>query len=181
CNAASKAQRDVDPSRSTRAASAALGGALVLCVRPANVPQCGRAGLALQTARRVTFVVKLIQRQAVLFMLVGAMFLLPAAAWAAQPDEVLERLMTQRLDPEWFTPAFLNQAPIAQVEALIVQLTQALGPFEKVVEGEPQYLIYLRDGIVPAEIFLDPEGHNEGIFFHATRLRESRLDQLVTY
>ncbi len=112
-------------------------------------------------------------------MLVGAMFLLPAAAWAAQPDEVLERLMTQRLDPEWFTPAFLNQVPIAQVEALIVQLTQALGPFEKVVEGEPQYLIYLRDGIVPAEIFLDPEGHIEGLFFHAPRLRATRLDELV--
>jgi len=124
-------------------------------------------------------VVKPRQRQAFLVVCVGAMLLLPVAAWAAQPDEVLERLMTQPLDPAWFTPAFLNQIPIAQVEALIVQLNQALGPFEKVVEGEPQYLIYLRDGIVPAEISLDPGGRIEGLFFHTPRLRATQLDELV--
>lgn len=112
-------------------------------------------------------------------VLLAALMLVPSTAFSASPDEALERLMTQPLDPAWFAPAFLEHVPAEHVKSIIEELTQALGAYERVIEGDEQYLIYFAHGIVPAAISLDPEGRVQGLFIHPPRPRVSRLDEVL--
>ena len=62
-----------------------------------------------------------------------------------------------------FAPAFLSQVPVAQVEAIVTQLTSLLGEYEGIVQENGQFLIVFSEGAVPA-IALDGQGRIQGLF-----------------
>lgn len=82
------------------------------------------------------------------------------------PKAALERLFTERpARAEWFAPAFLQQVPLAQVEAILQQLLGGLGPYEGVEPDGPNFRVNFERGVVPAQISLDSEGRIQGLFF----------------
>src|SRR5690606_24368916 len=98
----------------------------------------------------------------VLLLAAATGVLLSAQALAAvTPQQALERLMTEEIQPAWFAPAFLSQVPVAQVEAIVAQLTSLLGEYEGIVQENGQFLIVFSEGAVPAEIALDGQGRSE--------------------
>jgi len=98
---------------------------------------------------------------------------------ASSPAEVLERLMTEEIQADWFSPAFLAQVPLEQVKAIVAQLLPLLGSYESITEDGGQYLVRFSDGILPAQISLDAEGKIQGLFFHPPRPKASGLDEAV--
>uniref|UniRef100_A0A7C3HBK3 Serine hydrolase n=1 Tax=Meiothermus ruber TaxID=277 RepID=A0A7C3HBK3_MEIRU len=99
-----------------------------------------------------------------------ALFLFGALWAVAQapitPKAALERLFTERpARAEWFAPAFLQQVPLAQVEAILQQLLGGLGRYEGVEPDGPNFRVNFERGVVPAQISLDSEGRIQGLFF----------------
>ncbi|MBO2521973.1 MAG: serine hydrolase [Firmicutes bacterium] len=116
----------------------------------------------------------------VLLLAAATGVLLSAQALAAvTPQQALERLMTEEIQPAWFAPAFLSQVPVAQVEAIVAQLTSLLGEYEGIVQENGQFLIVFSEGAVPAEIALDGQGRIQGLFFHPPRPQMSGLEDAV--
>lgn len=82
------------------------------------------------------------------------------------PRAALERLFTERpAKAEWFAPIFLQQVPLAQVEAILQQLLGGLGRYEGVEPDGPNFRVNFERGVVPAQISLDSEGRIQGLFF----------------
>jgi beta-lactamase class A len=82
------------------------------------------------------------------------------------PKAALERLFTERpAKAEWFAPAFLQQVPLAQVEAILQQLLTSLGRYEGVEPDGPNFRVNFERGVVPTQISLDTEGRIQGLFF----------------
>ena len=101
------------------------------------------------------------------WMTVGTLLLGLAIAQATlTPKAALERLFTERpAKSEWFAPAFLQQVPLAQVEAILQQLLDGLGRYEGVAPDGPNFRVNFERGVVPAQISLDTEGRIQGLFF----------------
>ncbi|GIW31910.1 MAG: serine hydrolase [Meiothermus sp.] len=88
------------------------------------------------------------------------------------PKAALERLFTERpARAEWFAPAFLQQVPLAQVEAILQQLLGGLGRYEGVEPDGPNFRVNFERGVVPAQIALDSEGRIQGLFFRPPQPR----------
>ncbi len=97
---------------------------------------------------------------------------LSARAQPLTPERALERLFVERpMQPDWFAPSFLSQVPAAQVEAIVAQLTAALGRFERVEREGASYVVVLERGIIPTQVALDGQGRFTGLFFHPPRAR----------
>lgn len=103
---------------------------------------------------------------------------LPALA-AESPAQALKRLMTQDIEPDWFSPLFLTQVSVQQVELIIAQLTSSLGEFEGVERLGDEYLVHFTSGILPAHISLDADGKIQGLFFQPPRPKGSNLGDYV--
>jgi len=97
------------------------------------------------------------------------------------PKTALERLFTQQPPrAEWFAPVFLQQVSVAQVEAILQQLTGALGKYEGVEPDGPNFRVNFERGSVPAQISLDAQGRIQGLFFRPAQPRTAlTLEQLV--
>ncbi|HXF64155.1 MAG TPA: serine hydrolase [Caldilineaceae bacterium] len=101
-------------------------------------------------------------------------------AAALTPKAALERLLTaQTLDEAWFAAPFLAAVPPAQLEEILAQFAELLGPFER-VEGEASpFTAVFANGTVPVEITLDAEGRIAGLFFRPPTLAVATLDEAV--
>lgn len=88
-----------------------------------------------------------------------------AAQGENDPETVLERLFqTQQLEEEWFTQAFLDQVPIAQVSAIVSDLEQQFGAFQSVAGAGESFTVSLEEAEVPTRLTLDSEGRIAGLF-----------------
>ncbi len=96
------------------------------------------------------------------------------------PRAALERLfIAERILADWFTPAFLAEAPLSRLEQIVAELKRTQGAFQR-VEGEGiDYTIVFERAVVPARIRLDAEGRIEGLLFLPARARITNLDQAV--
>lgn len=84
---------------------------------------------------------------------------------AITPQAALERLfMSDTIEAAWFNEAFLAQVSPAQIEAVLAQVTAAVGVFQQ-VEGEASpFIVRFANGQTTAEITLDREGRIAGLF-----------------
>lgn len=82
------------------------------------------------------------------------------------PKAALERLFTEQpAKAEWFAAVFLQQVSVAQIEAILRQLTEGLGKYENVEPEGPNFRVNFERGVVPAQISLDAQGRIQGLFF----------------
>ena len=83
-------------------------------------------------------------------------------AQAALPSSAqrLEALFTAELGAGWFAPAFLQQIPFDQIQPLIGQLRQTLGPLQRLEAVADGYRLTFAEGTVPAPIRLDDQGRS---------------------
>jgi beta-lactamase class A len=96
------------------------------------------------------------------------------------PAQALERFFTtDRVSADWFTPEFLQAAPIAQIEAIITQLKQELGAWESVVPEAEGFTLKFKQGTVSAQIVLTPDGKISGIFFSPPRQKIASLTSAI--
>ena len=96
-----------------------------------------------------------------------------APATSPSPAQRLESLFTAELEAEWFAPAFLQQIPFSQIQPLIGQLRQTLGPLQQVEAVADGYRLTFAGGTVPAQIRLDEQGQIVGLFFGPPELAVS--------
>ncbi len=96
------------------------------------------------------------------------------------PANVLERFFTtDRVSADWFTPDFLKQLPIGQIEAIITQLKQELGPLESVTPDGEGFTLKFKQSILPTQITLTPDGKISTLFFSAPRQKVASLTAAI--
>ena len=82
---------------------------------------------------------------------------------AGAPAALTRVFQTSPAKPEWFTPAFLEQVPIEQVNAVIGSVMQQFGAFKSVDGSGLDYSVHLARGTVHARIVLDHGGLIAGL------------------
>jgi beta-lactamase class A len=102
-----------------------------------------------------------------------------AQAANLNPAQRLESLFTAELEAEWFAPAFLQQIPFSQIQPLIGQLRQTLGPLQRVEAVADGYRLTFAEGTVPAQIRLDEQGQIVGLFFGPPELAVSLAEAVA--
>jgi len=101
-----------------------------------------------------------------------------ARAQPPSPRVALVRLMTApHLQTAWFTPAFLVQVSVAQLEQGRAAVEQALGPFAD-VRPQPggSYLLVFRAGVVRTQVALDGQGRIGALGFGSPKPDVNRVD-----
>lgn len=93
-----------------------------------------------------------------------------AQASQPTPAQRLESLFTPELQAEWFARDFLQQVPFGQIQTLIAELGQTLGPLQRVEAVADGYRLTFAQGILPAQIRLDQQGQIVGLFFGSPEL-----------
>lgn len=104
---------------------------------------------------------------AALIVSAGALGLSPSAAADEAETARLEAMFEQPVEEAWFAPAFLVQVPVAQIRAIVEQLTGAYGPLAGVDEASDGYVLHLERADVPAQISFDAEGRVVSLWFSA--------------
>lgn len=99
---------------------------------------------------------------------------------SVSPKAALERLFTgNTIEEAWFSDAFLAQTPVPQIEAVLAQLTQEAGDFQR-VEGETSpFTVRFARGQTSAEITLDSTGRIVGLFFPPPIPRVDNPDEAI--
>jgi beta-lactamase class A len=64
-----------------------------------------------------------------------------------------------------FTPQFLAQVPVAQVEQLLAEIKSTIGPVESVTRTADGYTVETRTHSMPVQITLDIDGRIAGLIF----------------
>lgn len=104
----------------------------------------------------------------------------PGDAGTLTPGEALQRLFTSKtLDESWFASPFLAQVPLSQVEAILAQLTQQFGSFERIEGQASPFIVVFAQGQITAEMALDAEGRVAGLQFLAPTPRLGSLDEAM--
>ncbi len=77
----------------------------------------------------------------------------------------------------WFTPAFIGQVSVAQLEQARAAVEQALGPFAD-VRPQPggSYLLVFRAGVVRTQVALDGQGRIGALGFGSPKPDVNRVD-----
>ena len=92
----------------------------------------------------------------------------------------IKRLFTsEKIQADWFTPTFLEQVPIAQLEQVITQFKTSLGSYQQVQEAGEDYLVFFERGSVPAKIFLNNNGQITGLALQSPRTKITSLDEAI--
>jgi beta-lactamase class A len=80
------------------------------------------------------------------------------------PTAILERLFTApTVEADWFDSSFLTAAPLPEIQKLVGDLRQSLGPLKQ-VEAQPNfYQIDFEKGTVQAQIVLNAQGKITGL------------------
>jgi beta-lactamase class A len=93
---------------------------------------------------------------------------------------VLERLFTtQSVSADWFTKEFLAAVPIAQIQAIISQISQELGNFELVKPDGNGFVLQFSQGSVPVQIVLNADGKIAGLMFGGTAKKIANLEAAI--
>jgi beta-lactamase class A len=96
------------------------------------------------------------------------------------PTTVLERFFkTDRVSADWFTPEFLQALPIGQIEAIITQLKQELGPLEAVTPDGEGFALKFKQSILPSQITLTAAGKISSLFFSSPRQKVASLTAAI--
>ncbi|MBV8081866.1 MAG: serine hydrolase, partial [Candidatus Eremiobacteraeota bacterium] len=105
-------------------------------------------------------------KRAVALVLLACAIALPAAADTVTAQAAIARLFTSdKVDPDWFSPALLQQAPAAQVQAVVDQLKAQLGAFVNVDPEGDHFSTLFEQGSVPTYITLDGNGRILSLYF----------------
>lgn len=89
----------------------------------------------------------------------------PAAVEMAGAPAALTRLFrAPAAKPEWFTPAFLEQVSISQVNTIMASVTQQFGTFQSVEGNGMNYQVHLTRGTVHAQVVVDHAGLIAGLY-----------------
>ena len=93
----------------------------------------------------------------------------------------VERLLTaDRIDPEWFDPAFLAQIPLARIEAIVSSLHQQFGAFATVEIERGEGTLRLARAEMPISAALNAQGQFIGLFFGVPTLTGADPIALIT-
>ncbi|GLQ55998.1 serine hydrolase [Devosia nitrariae] len=85
---------------------------------------------------------------------------------ARREQEVILGLLGQApVEENQFTPEFLAQVPLAQVEQLLVQIKSTIGTPEEVRPTEDGYVVETRTHTMPVQITLDEAGRISSLLF----------------
>jgi beta-lactamase class A len=107
-----------------------------------------------------------------MFVLIALMFVAPSTSPASAdqitPKAAIERLFTsEKIDADWFAAPFLQQVTLAQVQAIIDQFKQQLGPYQSVRPDGDHFSTELEKASIPTYIALDGTGRITGLLFKA--------------
>ncbi|WP_249369713.1 serine hydrolase [Acaryochloris marina] len=84
--------------------------------------------------------------------------------------KMLTRLFTSSVVlANWFTPTFLSQVAAPQVQTIINNMKQQLGPYQGVREDGTGFVVVFEKGIVPTRLVLNQQGLISGLLFQAPR------------
>jgi beta-lactamase class A len=84
-------------------------------------------------------------------------------------------LSTGRARPEWFAASFLKAVTVGQLDAILSQLREALGPYRSTEGGAGIYRAHFEKGVDEVRITLDAQGAIEGLFFRPPQLQAASL------
>jgi beta-lactamase class A len=94
--------------------------------------------------------------------------------------QVLEQFFkTDKVASDWFTPEFLAAVPIDQIQLIINQLKQELGPLESAIPDSEGFLLKFSQGSVPTQIALTSKGKIAGLFFSPPRKKIASLEDAI--
>jgi beta-lactamase class A len=101
-------------------------------------------------------------------LLLSAVVAAPLAS-AQQSDTraAAERLFREEpAKAEWFSPSFLNEIPLREIDALLKRLTDQYGEVQEVTGDGESFSVQLESAEVPATIQLDPNGRIASLLLH---------------
>ncbi len=102
------------------------------------------------------------------------------AAQSVTPEQMLKQIFTaESVSGDWFSPAFLAQVPVAQLNDIIKQYSAALGALEDVQGNAPVFKLTFSKGYVTSQIILDNAGRVAGFFLGPPEPRVSGLDNAL--
>ncbi len=102
------------------------------------------------------------------------------AAQSVTPEQMLKQIFTaEAVSGDWFSPAFLAQVPVAQLNDIIRQYRAALGALEDVQGNAPVFKLTFSKGYVTSQIVLDGAGRVAGFFLGPPEPRVSGLDSAL--
>ena len=102
------------------------------------------------------------------------------AAQSVTPEQMLKQIFTaESVSGDWFSPAFLAQVPVAQLNDIIKQYSAALGALEDVQGNAPVFKLTFSKGYVTSQIILDNAGRIAGFFLGPPEPRVSGLDNAL--
>lgn len=104
----------------------------------------------------------------------------PRSMTKPSPAQVLERFFkSDKVSSDWFTPEFLAAVPIDQIQLIINQLKQELGPLESAIPDGEGFLLKFSQGSVPTQITLTSKGKIAGLFFSPPRKKIASLEDAI--
>ncbi|MEC4894267.1 MAG: serine hydrolase [Oscillatoria sp. PMC 1051.18] len=104
---------------------------------------------------------------------------LPTFATTESPVTVLEKLFAEELQPEWFTPTFLRQVPLSQVENIINNIEETLGEIQEIQLDETDYRLIFERGTVLTKIKLNDNNQIESLLFLPPTLNSISLTEAI--
>ncbi len=101
-------------------------------------------------------------------------------AQSVTPEQMLGQIFAaETMSGDWFSPAFLAQVPVAQLNDIIKQYRTALGALEDVQGNAPVFKLTFSKGYVTSQIILDNAGRIAGFFLGPPEPRVSGLDNAL--
>lgn len=99
---------------------------------------------------------------------------------APDPAGVLETLLTAGpAEDDTFTPAFLAQVPIGDVNAILDDIETAYGTPDSIEGENGRYIVTTGTHRIPVQIALDPEGRISTLLFEPAVPLDASLESLV--
>lgn len=93
---------------------------------------------------------------------------------------MLMRLFTSSVVlANWFAPSFLAQVAAPQVQTIIQDMKQQLGPYQGVRAEGTEYIVVFEKGIVPTRLVLNQQGLISGLLFQAPRSHPQKSQDLT--
>ncbi|MCG8365192.1 MAG: serine hydrolase [Pseudanabaenales cyanobacterium] len=103
---------------------------------------------------------------------------------AITPKSALEKLfVTKKIQTDWFTPTFLKEVPLRQLETIITNFKTKEGKFiyiKEIREEGKQYQVILEKSIIPTRIILDENRQITELYFDNPVTNFKGIDEAVS-
>lgn len=83
------------------------------------------------------------------------------------------------IEPSLFSPQFLAQVPITQIQKIIVDFKESLGTLKSINVSNGSGVIYFEKAELPVSISLDQQGQISCLWFGSPHFKSVRLDEMV--